>query len=91
MTADSPRLPDVEVDLSGQVAVVTGAGRGIGATMASALANAGAQVVLVGRCLETLKRTATAMGPQKGEAVPVAVDVVRADQVAKLRTDLNRR
>ena len=39
----------VDVDLSGQVALVTGAGRGIGRAIARAYAAAGAAVVLVAR------------------------------------------
>lgn len=44
-------MPD-EIDLTGQVAVVTGATRGIGRETALALGRAGAKVVLVGRSRE---------------------------------------
>ncbi len=48
--------------LSGQVAVITGAGRGIGAAIARKLAGLGADVVLCGRSLDPLERTAAAIG-----------------------------
>src|SRR4051794_41950333 len=53
--------------IDGQVAVVTGAGRGIGAATALALAEAGADVVVSARTEEQLKETARqgeAAGPQ---------------------------
>jgi 7-alpha-hydroxysteroid dehydrogenase len=44
----------MEIDLSGKVAVVTGAGRGIGKSTAIALAEAGADVVLAARTFPSL-------------------------------------
>ena len=52
---------DTEQPLAGQVAVVTGAGRGIGAAIARKLAKLGAAVVLCGRTQSTLDRTAQAI------------------------------
>jgi 2-dehydro-3-deoxy-D-gluconate 5-dehydrogenase len=43
-------------DLTGRIALVTGASRGIGAAAAEALAEAGANIVLIGRKIETLRR-----------------------------------
>ena len=45
------------MDLNGKHAVVTGGGRGIGAAVAGALAEAGAKVTLMGRTLEPLQAT----------------------------------
>jgi|GEM_PF-4243025 len=42
----SPTLPNTWIDLSGKSAHVTGAGSGIGAAIAQALAMAGAQVMI---------------------------------------------
>jgi len=55
MGADMKRIFSSLFDLSGRVAVVTGASRGLGAAAAEALAGAGAAVVLIGREPETLE------------------------------------
>ena len=60
--------------LDGRVAVVTGAGRGIGAATAVALAEAGADVVIAARSPDQLEATATAI-----EAAGRAAHVVVAD------------
>jgi NAD(P)-dependent dehydrogenase (short-subunit alcohol dehydrogenase family) len=48
----------MKIDLSGQTALVTGASRGIGRTIAQSLARAGAAVVLMGRDSSSLERLA---------------------------------
>jgi NAD(P)-dependent dehydrogenase (short-subunit alcohol dehydrogenase family) len=69
-------------DLSGLVAVVTGGGRGIGRGIATALAAAGAKVVLAGRTEATLLDAVAAIG----EAATAKVcDVAREDDVLALR------
>ena len=65
------------IDLNGQVAVVTGASRGIGRTIAEKLHEAGADVVLVARNEALLKETASAMGG----AMVVSMDVSSTDEV----------
>jgi NAD(P)-dependent dehydrogenase (short-subunit alcohol dehydrogenase family) len=50
--------------LSGKVAIVTGASRGIGEATARAFAKAGAQVVLASRKIEGLTEVAKSIGPQ---------------------------
>jgi 3-oxoacyl-[acyl-carrier protein] reductase len=67
--------------LSGQVAVVTGAGRGIGAAIAHKLAAMGATVVLCGRTLKLLETTASALG---GKAHALACDVTNPGSVQAL-------
>lgn len=52
------KLRDFHLSLEGKVAVVTGAGRGLGKAMAKALAGAGADVVCAGRTLGDLEATA---------------------------------
>jgi len=49
--------------LEGRHAVVTGAGRGIGAAIARALAGSGARVTLLGRTQAVLEQTAESLGP----------------------------
>jgi 3-oxoacyl-[acyl-carrier protein] reductase len=59
-------------DLTGEVAVVTGASSGLGARFARVLADHGAKVVLAARRVEKLGKLAKAIGPA---ALPVALDV----------------
>jgi NAD(P)-dependent dehydrogenase (short-subunit alcohol dehydrogenase family) len=56
-----PRFEPVDFSLSGRVALVTGASRGIGQAIAVALAQAGAELVLAGREPRTLEETAEAI------------------------------
>jgi NAD(P)-dependent dehydrogenase (short-subunit alcohol dehydrogenase family) len=64
-----------------KVAVVTGAGSGIGKAVALALANAGYAVVLAGRRLAALEEVASEAGP---EALAVPTDVTDPTSVATL-------
>src|SRR5205814_1947093 len=81
MTAPSmPALPTPAAlfDLSGQVALVTGASRGLGWAMARVLAGAGAHIVLNGRNAETLaQRRAELMAAGRAAEV-AAFDVADA-------------
>jgi NADP-dependent 3-hydroxy acid dehydrogenase YdfG len=61
--------------LSGQVAIVTGAGRGIGNAVAMALAHEGATVVLVARTRQELAATAAAIKESGGSALAIPADV----------------
>ncbi|WP_207536700.1 SDR family oxidoreductase [Sabulicella rubraurantiaca] len=67
--------------MTGKVAVVTGAGTGIGRSVAITLLKAGYRVALAGRRQEPLGETAQIGG---GEALPIATDVAKAADVAKL-------
>jgi NAD(P)-dependent dehydrogenase (short-subunit alcohol dehydrogenase family) len=67
--------------LSGQVAVVTGAGRGIGAAIAEKLSKMGAAVVLCGRKRTALESTARAMQQAGGKAEAVTCDVTNLPSV----------
>jgi len=61
--------------LAGQIAVITGAGRGIGAAIASKLAALGAVAVLCGRTRGPLESTAHAISKAGGQANPLPCDV----------------
>jgi 3-oxoacyl-[acyl-carrier protein] reductase len=61
--------------LDGQVAVVTGAGRGIGAAIAKKIASLGCAVVLCGRTQASLDSTAQAIHDKGGRAEVIACDV----------------
>ncbi|KXF83402.1 SDR family NAD(P)-dependent oxidoreductase [Enterovibrio coralii] len=66
-------------NLSGNVALVTGAGSGIGQRMAYALAQAGANVVLAGRHPETLAQTAALIAGNGGDSAIETVDLLKRD------------
>jgi 3-oxoacyl-[acyl-carrier protein] reductase len=68
-----------------QVAVVTGAGRGIGQAIAQRLAAEGARIAAVSRTIENAQKTADQLNQQKSEtAFAYAVDVADGDAVAEL-------
>jgi NAD(P)-dependent dehydrogenase (short-subunit alcohol dehydrogenase family) len=86
MTIAVPQLPPLttRVDLSGQVAIVTGAGRGIGLGVAQGLAAAGATIVAADVVIATAKETADALRAAGHTATPVAVDVTDEASVAAM-------
>jgi NAD(P)-dependent dehydrogenase (short-subunit alcohol dehydrogenase family) len=65
----------VTIDLSGRVAVVTGASSGIGAATAKALGEAGADVVLVGRDRKRLSQSADRVSGTGAAAHALAIDL----------------
>jgi NAD(P)-dependent dehydrogenase (short-subunit alcohol dehydrogenase family) len=67
--------------LSGQFAVVTGGGRGIGRIFAKALASAGATVAVIGRAIEDLQETVRQIEAARGRATALAIDVTDRGQV----------
>jgi NAD(P)-dependent dehydrogenase (short-subunit alcohol dehydrogenase family) len=69
--------PPLSRVLSGETAIVTGAGRGIGRAIARALAGAGATVVLAARTGDDLDRTVEEITRSGGLAVAHAADVTR--------------
>jgi 3-oxoacyl-[acyl-carrier protein] reductase len=77
--ADSPSRR-IQVDLSGKTAIVTGASRGIGKSIAVALGRAGAKVALVARSADKLAETAAEITAAGGTAAVFACDV--ADSAA---------
>jgi NAD(P)-dependent dehydrogenase (short-subunit alcohol dehydrogenase family) len=62
-------------DLSNDVAVVTGAGRGIGEGIATTLADAGAAVVCAARRVDEIERVAAGIRARGGRAIAIATDV----------------
>lgn len=76
---------------SGQVALVTGASRGIGAATAIALANAGAHVVLTGRDTRALEQIEEQIHQAGGTATIAPVDLAEPDGIARLSTAISQR
>jgi NAD(P)-dependent dehydrogenase (short-subunit alcohol dehydrogenase family) len=73
------RLPSF--DLTGEVALVTGASSGIGRHLAELLAAAGAKVGLAARRVDRLSEAAREIEAAGGESLPIACDVTRSDSV----------
>jgi NAD(P)-dependent dehydrogenase (short-subunit alcohol dehydrogenase family) len=69
-------------DLTGQVALVTGASSGIGHHLAVLLAAAGARVALAARRVDRLNELAGEIAAAGGKGLPIACDVTRSDSVA---------
>ena len=72
---------DTRQHLAGQVAVVTGAGRGIGAAIARRLAARGAASVLLGRTQSSLEQTARAIVDSGGKTEVIPCDVTVLPQI----------
>ena len=70
--------------MDGKVAVVTGAGRGLGRAMAIALAEAGADIVAAARTLAQLEETAELVRAHGHRCLIVPTDVTDSDQVNAL-------
>ncbi|HYM71552.1 MAG TPA: SDR family NAD(P)-dependent oxidoreductase, partial [Stellaceae bacterium] len=70
------------MDFTGKVALITGAGNGIGRAAALAFAKAGAKVVVVDRDVAGGEATAGIIKQQGGDARFVAADVTRSADVA---------
>ncbi|HKD80981.1 MAG TPA: SDR family oxidoreductase [Candidatus Angelobacter sp.] len=70
--------------LNGKIALVTGAGRGIGAAIALKLGSLGATTVVCGRTLARLQHTAGQIRAAGGDAEAIACDVAEWSSVAAL-------
>ena len=69
------------IDLSGRVALVTGASSGLGAQFARVLSRAGAAVVLAGRRTDRLKALRAELEAADGDAHVVELDVTSVDSI----------
>ncbi len=77
-----------KIDLTGQVAIVTGGGRGIGRSIALALAGAGAQVAVIARTAEEVAETVILIEEAGGRSLPLMVDVTDAAAIEQMVTEV---
>ena len=71
-------------DLRGKVAIVTGSSRGLGLASARGMAEHGARVVISGRKLEPCEAAAAQINAMGGEAIAVACNIGRKDELQRL-------
>ena len=71
----------IAIDLSGEVALVTGGGSGIGEAIARTLSRAGAAVAVADLSEESAARVATAICDEGGQAIPVQMDIADAASI----------
>ena len=74
----------IKVDLTGQVALVTGASQGLGRAIAEALAASGATVALVARSADKLAEVAGAIVAAGGKAEAFPCDVMKAEAIQQV-------
>jgi NAD(P)-dependent dehydrogenase (short-subunit alcohol dehydrogenase family) len=77
-------MTDTDKSLSGKLALVTGASRGIGAATAEALAAAGAHVILVARTATALEEVEDRIHETGGSATIAPLDLTDGESIGKL-------
>ena len=82
MTASFP-LPYVSNDLTGRVALVTGASSGLGYRFARTVAAAGAKVAVTARRVDRLEELAREIERDGGTCVPIALDVTDDESIVQ--------
>ena len=78
-------------DLTGKVAVVTGSSRGIGRAIAERMAEHGAKVVVTSRKLDACEEVVKAIKDKDGEAIALACNISRKEELQKLVDDTTKR
>ncbi len=73
--------------LDGQVAIITGAGRGVGRGIAMTLAEAGATIVCSARSKNEIDETVTMIEAAGGKAIALTADVMKKADLVKLAED----
>ncbi|MBV8223424.1 MAG: SDR family oxidoreductase [Candidatus Eremiobacteraeota bacterium] len=78
-------------DYAGKIAVVTGAGRGIGRRIALRLAGCGMRVAVVSRSKSRLDETAAEIAARGGDAIGIPADVASPQSVSALKSEVESR
>jgi gluconate 5-dehydrogenase len=73
-----------EYDLQGKIAIVTGAGRGIGKGIALTLAESGVDLAVTARTVREIEQTAAEIRQLGRKAAVIPADVTKADQVGQV-------
>ncbi len=87
---DTAELSGANFRLDGQVALVTGAGKGLGAGASVALAEAGAEVILLSRTRSDLEQVAARIVALGGRARISIADVTDGTQISGVFDDIDR-
>jgi len=80
-----------DFSLNDRIALISGASRGIGESIAKTLAAHGAHCILVSRKMDGLKTVADAITAAGGKADAIACNMGRLDQIAELFTEISTR
>ncbi|HXW80561.1 MAG TPA: SDR family NAD(P)-dependent oxidoreductase [Acidimicrobiales bacterium] len=80
----------IAIDLTGQVALVTGAGRGIGKAIALALSDAGASVAVCARSEDEISVTAKEIAARQGHPLAIRADVADRRDVERMVARVER-
>lgn len=78
------------LNLGGRVAVVTGASRGLGKTIALALARHGVRVALVARNADALREVEDEIRANGGNAISIVADLMNAEAANSVKVDVTR-
>jgi 3-oxoacyl-[acyl-carrier protein] reductase len=81
----------ISTDLSGQVAIVTGAARGLGRAIAESLAGCGAKVACIDVNAETLNGTVSEIKAAGGTAEAFVCDVTKSEQVNQTVDEVSKK
>jgi NAD(P)-dependent dehydrogenase (short-subunit alcohol dehydrogenase family) len=83
-------MSQARAELAGQVAIVTGGGRGLGQAIARALAASGASVAVAARSADQLADTVAAIAAASGRALAIQTNVTDPEAVARLAQTVER-